>query len=232
MRELVVVGSHGRSGFQAALLGSVSRHVVDQAACPVVVVKGRPRREPRSGREAVRLQGLALRLELGRLRGQVAVAVGDPARGVRPPAKGHVPVADRDIGMVVIGLRELADAVHERRVPRRSSANSNVRSSAPSTSVPSNSRHGAEYLRSIRDAGSTENAASPALERPDARRAGRELVLEFVFRPLSNVIVRPLARAGGVPPSAVVLANASFGLARRARALLARSSSSPRSCSR
>jgi nucleotide-binding universal stress UspA family protein len=36
---LVVVGSHGRSGIRAALLGSVSRHVVDHAACPVVVVK-------------------------------------------------------------------------------------------------------------------------------------------------------------------------------------------------
>jgi nucleotide-binding universal stress UspA family protein len=40
--ELVVVGSHGRSGFKAALLGSVSRQVVDHAACPVVVVKSSP----------------------------------------------------------------------------------------------------------------------------------------------------------------------------------------------
>ncbi|MEP7223651.1 MAG: universal stress protein [Actinomycetota bacterium] len=37
--DLVVVGSHGRSGIKAALLGSVSRHVIDRAACPVVVVK-------------------------------------------------------------------------------------------------------------------------------------------------------------------------------------------------
>jgi nucleotide-binding universal stress UspA family protein len=37
--QLVVVGSHGRSGLQAALLGSVSRHVTTHASCPVVVVK-------------------------------------------------------------------------------------------------------------------------------------------------------------------------------------------------
>jgi nucleotide-binding universal stress UspA family protein len=39
--DLIVVGSHGRSGLKAALLGSVSRHVVDHAKCPVVVVKSR-----------------------------------------------------------------------------------------------------------------------------------------------------------------------------------------------
>jgi nucleotide-binding universal stress UspA family protein len=37
--ELVVVGSRGRSGIASVLLGSVSRHVVDHAPCPVVVVK-------------------------------------------------------------------------------------------------------------------------------------------------------------------------------------------------
>jgi nucleotide-binding universal stress UspA family protein len=40
--QLVVVGSHGRTGFKAALLGSVSRHVANHAACPVVVVKTTP----------------------------------------------------------------------------------------------------------------------------------------------------------------------------------------------
>jgi len=40
--DLVVVGSRGRSGIAAALLGSISKHVVDHAPCPVVVVKARP----------------------------------------------------------------------------------------------------------------------------------------------------------------------------------------------
>ena len=48
--------------------------------------------------------------------------------------------------------------------------------------------------------------------RTEPRRAGRELVLELAFRPLSNVLVRPLLRAG-VPPTAVVLANTATGVA-------------------
>jgi len=40
--ELLVVGSRGRSGITSALLGSVSRHVVSHARCPVVVVKPPP----------------------------------------------------------------------------------------------------------------------------------------------------------------------------------------------
>jgi nucleotide-binding universal stress UspA family protein len=37
--DLLVVGSSGRSGIASVLLGSVSRHVVSHARCPVVIVK-------------------------------------------------------------------------------------------------------------------------------------------------------------------------------------------------
>ncbi len=37
--DLVVVGSHGRTGFRKFLLGSVSSRIVNEAPCPVLVVK-------------------------------------------------------------------------------------------------------------------------------------------------------------------------------------------------
>ena len=45
--DLIVVGSHGRSGVSRFLIGSVSDHVVRHAHCPVMVVRGKteaPRR--------------------------------------------------------------------------------------------------------------------------------------------------------------------------------------------
>lgn len=40
--ELIVIGSHGRSGFARLMLGSVAEHVTRLAPCPVLVVKLQP----------------------------------------------------------------------------------------------------------------------------------------------------------------------------------------------
>ncbi|MEO0972471.1 MAG: universal stress protein [Pseudomonadota bacterium] len=37
--DLIVIGSHGRSGIGAALLASVSHAVANRAACPVTIVR-------------------------------------------------------------------------------------------------------------------------------------------------------------------------------------------------
>jgi nucleotide-binding universal stress UspA family protein len=44
--DLMVLGSHGRSGLERALLGSVSEHVVRHAPCPVLVVPRRIADDP------------------------------------------------------------------------------------------------------------------------------------------------------------------------------------------
>jgi universal stress protein A len=46
--DLVVVGTHGRSGIERLVIGSVAERVVRIAPCPVLTVK------PRAAREAVR----------------------------------------------------------------------------------------------------------------------------------------------------------------------------------
>jgi nucleotide-binding universal stress UspA family protein len=38
--DLIVLGTHGRTGMERSIFGSVSDHVVRHAPCPVVVVRG------------------------------------------------------------------------------------------------------------------------------------------------------------------------------------------------
>lgn len=49
--DLVVVGSHGRSGIKKLFLGSVAAHVVTHAPCPVLVVKEPAWRKEQETRE-------------------------------------------------------------------------------------------------------------------------------------------------------------------------------------
>lgn len=44
--DLIVMGTHGRTGLAHLILGSVAQHVLRHARCPVVVVRDPPPREP------------------------------------------------------------------------------------------------------------------------------------------------------------------------------------------
>jgi len=39
--DLIVISTHGRTGFEHVLIGSVAQHVVRQAHCPVLVIPAR-----------------------------------------------------------------------------------------------------------------------------------------------------------------------------------------------
>jgi CDP-alcohol phosphatidyltransferase-like enzyme len=132
--------------------------------------------------------------ELVRPRSHFAVAVGDPAGGVRRPADGDALVADRDVGVVVLGLGELGEPVDE----------------------------GDRGHEGIERELALERAAdlAPTLGRGHAGkyRASRkqtptsELLCELVYRPLGWLAVRALLPLR-VPPPAVVLAGLATGLA-------------------
>ena len=48
--DLVVIGTHGRTGLAKFFLGSVAGRVVSTAACPVLTVRGKKGRAARGGR--------------------------------------------------------------------------------------------------------------------------------------------------------------------------------------
>lgn len=123
--DLVVIGSHGRSGFERLLLGSVTEKVMRKAPCPVMVV---PRRAPDIADADPGHTGpprilCAVDFSDGSLRAlEYAMAIAEEAGGqltvmhaidVPPELREHVPVAgDVDVDAV----RAAAEAACLRRL--------------------------------------------------------------------------------------------------------------------
>ncbi len=116
---------------------------------------------------------------------------------------------DRDVRVVVLGLGELTDTVHEReRLDERVELEGALESVVDL--CPAFGGHDASIYDRDSMTVSTEKPASTSAP-DDARRAGPELVLEIVFRPMASAFVPSLRRAS-ISPLAVVLANAAAGL--------------------
>jgi universal stress protein A len=56
--DLIVMGTHGRSGFRRLVLGSVTEEVLRKAPCPVLTVKAPAPAASRSGTPAVAAAGI------------------------------------------------------------------------------------------------------------------------------------------------------------------------------
>jgi nucleotide-binding universal stress UspA family protein len=64
--DLIIVGSHGRTGFRKLLLGSVASHVVTHAPCSVLVVK-QPQIHGRSSEASARKPGFEKAMKVEQL---------------------------------------------------------------------------------------------------------------------------------------------------------------------
>ncbi len=135
--------------------------------------------------------------QLVRAGGELAVAVRDAAGGVRRPADRDAAVADRDVGMVVLGLREVGEPVDES--DRVSESVELERPLEGSVAL-----HPGSVLAHTRD--------SSLLERSRKPTPTRELVADALYRPLAHLVVLALLPLR-VPPPAVVLAGLVAGLA-------------------
>ena len=112
--------------------------------------------------------------------------------------------------MVILRLRKGTDAIHE--LERLEEARELERALERAVHLcPTFGSHDASIYDRRPVTVSTEDIPGTAAAPAESRRAGRELVLAVVFRPLSNLLVPVLARTR-VAPTAVVLANAVTGL--------------------
>ncbi len=128
---------------------------------------------------------------------ELAVAVGDAAGGVRRPADRDPAVADRDVGVVVLGLREVGEPVDE----------------ADRIAEPFEVHRPLERPVPL-DPGLVvaHGESLSLLERSRKPTPTRELVADLLYRPLAQLVVVALLPLR-VPPPAVVLAGFAAGLA-------------------
>jgi archaetidylinositol phosphate synthase len=120
-------------------------------------------------------------------------------------------VRDRDIGMVVLGLCELADPVHE--VERLPEALEDERALERALVLAPAIRFG--HDASIYETMTVSGEQARSSLRPPAggkSRPARELVIDAFFGPLAGVLALALLPLR-VPPPALVLANAAAGVA-------------------
>jgi nucleotide-binding universal stress UspA family protein len=89
MSDLIVIGSHGRSGFERLLLGSVTEKVVRKSPCPVMVVPPR----------AADAQGAGL-IHGGRPRVLCAIDFSDASLGALEYAMSLAEEADADLTLL------------------------------------------------------------------------------------------------------------------------------------
>lgn len=125
--------------------------------------------------------------------GELAVAVGDPARGVGRPADGDALVADRDVGVVVGGLGSLREPVHERDRGGEAVEGELALERAVDLRPPAHARQYGVFHRSRKPTPTTE------------------LVVAWLYRPLAHLVVLALLPLRVSPP-AVVLAGAATAL--------------------
>lgn len=118
---------------------------------------------------------------------------------------------DRNVGVVVLRLGKLAHSIHEcecgDEIVELERALERVVDLAPIRGCHS----GSIYHRRHRMTICTESAPVPTNARTHERRAGREFVLEIVFRPLARLLA-PLFLRARISPPAIVLANTAAGI--------------------